>query len=222
MPISETIVASHFADARQQRESVLFGMWLFLLTEIMLFGGLLTAYAEYRWFYPASFAAGSRHLDLWLGTANTVVLIASSLTMALAHHATSDHHPRRLIVFLSLTMLLGGAFLVIKSVEYSHKYHEQLIPGPRFAWNEPLASHESTAAREPQRVELFFSLYFVMTGLHAVHMVGGLGLMAWLTAAAALRRRQAMAVELTGLYWHFVDVVWIFLFPLLYLIGRHS
>lgn len=239
MATARTTIADHFADAEQQHDAAAFGMWLFLLTEVMLFGALFTAYAVYRYLHPESFATASRHLDLGLGTANTAILIGSSLTMALAHHAAQHGQGRgRLLLFLSLTVLLGGAFLGIKAVEYDGKFDDHLVPGPHFQWDEQHAPDASThgeatsssagdaGARKDKAdvasIELFYSLYFVMTGLHAAHMVIGIGVLLVLMGLAWLRRVKPVAVEMTGLYWHFVDIVWIFLFPLLYLIGRHQ
>jgi len=232
MSIVEPTIADHFADARQQHESALFGMWLFLLTEVMLFGGLFTAYAVYRYQHPASFAAAAQHLDLWLGTVNTVVLISSSLTMALAHHAARHgRNKKSLLVCLTLTALLGMVFLGIKAIEYRHKFQDRLVPGENFHWPQHAEHHAAgpggeTTVRRPlahdESTELFYSLYFVMTGLHAVHMVVGVGLLMALIGLAQGRRLRPVTVELTGMYWHLVDIVWIFLFPLLYLIGRHQ
>ena len=206
-------VAHHFDDAEQQRGAASLGMWVFLVTEVMFFGGMFTAYVVYRTVFPAAFAHASNHLDVRLGTLNTVLLICSSLTMALAVHA-AQRGRRHVVPWLLATMALGAGFLGIKFAEYAHKFHEGLVPGPGFAWTGPDA---------PQ-AQLFLSLYFAMTGAHALHMVIGLGLLAWLVLGAR-RGRFGPAwhtpVELTGLYWHFVDIVWIFLFPLLYLIGRH-
>jgi cytochrome c oxidase subunit 3 len=203
-----------FDDAKQQYDSSSLGMWVFLLTEIMFFGGLFAGYAVYRVAYPAAFAEGSHHLDLVLGGVNTAVLIGSSLTMALAVHSAQVGARQALIRFLLLTILLGLVFLGIKGVEYAHKFEEQLVPGAAFRVTGPQA---------PQ-VQLFFAFYFSMTGMHALHMVIGLGLLARLVGQA-WRGRFSPAyftpVDLTGLYWHFVDLVWIFLFPLLYLLGRH-
>jgi len=204
----------HFADMGQQKEAGLLGMWLFLVTEVMFFGGLFTAYIVYRTLYPKAFLGGSHHLDVALGATNTILLIASSLTMALAVYNAQKGSRGRLILFLVLTLVLGAAFLGIKSVEYHHKYVEHLIPGPTFQF--PADGH-------PQQAQLFFSLYFAMTGMHALHMVIGIGILATLIGMAA-RNRFSTAyyspVEISGLYWHFVDIVWIFLFPLLYLIDR--
>ena len=208
-------LAHHFDDAAQQTESTSLGMWVFLATEVLFFGGLFAGYAVYRALYPAAFAAASHHLDVRLGSINTAILIASSLTMAMAVHGAQTGRRRSLVAFLVLTMILGAAFLGIKAVEYGHKWHEHLVPGPRFAFDTP----------EPGHAQLFFSFYFVMTGMHALHMVIGIVMMV-VFAGKALRGRYTAAyhapVELGGLYWHFVDIVWIFLFPLLYLIGRHG
>ena len=203
-----------FDDAAQQYEASALGMWVFLVTEIMFFGGLFTAYVAYRSAYPGAFGAASDHLDLTLGAINTAVLIGSSLTMALAVHSSQVGKRGRLTIFLLLTMLLGSVFLGIKAVEYADKFHHGLVPGPHFTFAGPEANH----------AQLFFSLYFAMTGLHAVHMIIGLGVLAVLVLQARKGRfgtRYHTPIELAGLYWHFVDIVWIFLFPLLYLIERH-
>jgi cytochrome c oxidase subunit 3 len=206
-------LAHHFTGMRQQSESATLGMWLFLLTEILFFGGLFAVYTVYRWKYPDAFAEGSHQLDVLLGAVNTGLLILSSLTMAMAVHSAQLGKKQALIVFLILTIILGSAFLGIKAVEYSHKYHEHLIPGPSFHLD-----------RNPVEGQLFFSLYFALTGMHAFHMIVGVGLLTWLIVKAAKGRFSPAwhsPVEMTGLYWHFVDIVWIFLFPLLYLLGRH-
>jgi cytochrome c oxidase subunit 3 len=205
-------LAHQFDDLEQQREAGTLGMWIFLVTEIMFFGGLFLLYTVYRWQYPHAFTAASHHLDVVLGAVNTAALIGSSLTMALAVHAAQEGRPGPLRLFLGLTMLLGGVFLAIKSVEYGHKFHEGLIPGPGFIFPGPDA---------PQ-ARIFFSLYFAMTGVHALHLAIGIGALGVLLVRARSAAAYDLPVELTGLYWHFVDVVWIFLFPLLYLIGRHG
>lgn len=204
-----------FDDAAQQYEASALGMWVFLVTEIMFFGGLFTAYVMYRTLYSHAFGDASNHLDLTMGAFNTVVLIGSSLTMALAVHAAQVGKRGAQVLFLLLTMLLGSVFLGVKVVEYAEKFHHGLVPGPYFTYHGPDA---------PQ-AQLFFSLYFAMTGLHALHMIIGLGILAVLVAQARAGRfgpAYSTPVELTGLYWHFVDIVWIFLFPLLYLIARHG
>ena len=183
------------------------------LTEIMFFGGLFTGYVVYRSLYAVAFAAGSHHLDLVLGSINTAVLIGSSLTMVLAVHAAQVGQRKLLVGFLLLTILLGLVFLGLKTVEYLHKFKDHLVPGSGFLYEGPHA-----------RQVTLFSFYFGMTGMHALHMIIGIGLLTVLAGRPGvtipplrtIRRSRAV-----GLYWHFVDIVWIFLFPLLYLIGRH-
>jgi cytochrome c oxidase subunit III len=204
-----------FESPAQQKDAASLGMWVFLVTEILFFGGLFLAYTIYRWENARAFAHASLHMDIRLGTINTAVLICSSLTMAMAVHSAALGRKRLLIVFLVVTMFLGGAFLGIKAVEYTDHIENHLFPGPGFHYPVPA---------DARAAEMFFSLYFAMTGLHALHMVVGLGL---LTTLLVLTRRGAFSpeyhtpIEICGLYWHFVDIVWIFLFPLLYLIGRH-
>lgn len=189
-------------------------MWLFLAQEILFFGGLFAAYALYHGLYPEAYAAGSAMLDIKLGGINTGVLIGSSLTMALAVHYAALGRKKPLVFFLTSTLVLGAVFLGIKYVEYSHKIHHNHFPGPHFHFDGP----------NPEKVELFVSLYFAMTGMHALHMIVGAGILIVLIGMAVKDKfspERYAAVENFGLYWHFVDVVWIFLFPLLYLIGRH-
>jgi len=205
----------HFESMAQQKEAASLGMWVFLVTEILFFGGLFLAYTIYRWQYARAFAHASQHMDVMLGTVNTAVLIFSSLTMAMAVHSAATGRRKLLIGFLVATMILGAAFLGIKAVEYTDHIHHHLFPGPGFHYPVP---------GDAKPAELFFSLYFAMTGLHALHMIVGLGI---LTTLLLMARRGRFTpgyntpVEVSGLYWHFVDIVWIFLFPLLYLIGRH-
>jgi len=204
----------HFDNLDQQFEASALGMWLFLVTEILFFGGLFLAYMIYRMQYPQAFAEASGHLNVVLGGVNTAVLIGSSLTMAMAVWAAQLGKREAQMAFLALTMVLGLAFLGIKAGEYSHKFHEGLVPGAHFRFD-----------GDAQHAQLFFSLYFVMTGLHAFHMIVGLVIMAVLFVMAwkgRFTRRYHTPVEISGLYWHFVDIVWIFLFPLLYLIDRHG
>lgn len=282
-----------FSDMQQQEDSVSIGMWAFLAQEIMFFGGLFTAYLVYRSRYPMAFAAGSNHLDVTMGFANTLVLIVSSLTMALTVYYAQRGNRNMQVIMIVLTMLFGATFLGVKVVEYSDKYQHGLVPVSGWNKRTPEAEHETTsatlpfetkvsaaeaehgeAAAEPahhanprgdfqidvakdmklpklaedehfltsseeigyksngvldpekfrDKVRIFFFLYFVMTGLHALHMIIGLGIMAWLLFMAYRNSFSAdyyMPVEMSGLYWHFVDIVWIFLFPLLYLLGRH-
>ncbi|MBI2963311.1 MAG: cytochrome c oxidase subunit 3 [Deltaproteobacteria bacterium] len=190
-------------------------MWAFLITEVLFFGGLFAAYTIYRLKYPAAFQKGSLTLDLYLGGFNTAVLIGSSLTMALAVHAAQTSRQKALVIFLAATLLLGSVFLGVKVIEYGDKFHHHHVPGPDFRWR---ASDRGPA-------QLYFSLYFAMTGMHALHMVVGVVVLAVLIVMALRRRFGAdyfTPIENFGLYWHFVDIVWIFLFPLLYLIGRHG
>jgi cytochrome c oxidase subunit 3 len=207
-------LAHHFDNLAQQNEAATLGMWVFLVTEVLFFGGALMAYAIYRSWYPEAFAAASHELNIVLGTINTAVLIASSLTMALSVHAAQTDDRKRLTLFLILTMVLGVAFLGIKGVEYYTKFVEHHVPGPGFQF-EPHYFHHA---------QIFFSIYFVLTGLHALHMIIGLGIMTWMLVwvrNGTITREYTSPIEISGLYWHFVDIVWIFLFPLLYLIGRH-
>jgi len=221
-------LAHQFDDLDQQHDASYFGMWIFLATEIMFFGGMFTAYTIYRHEYFSSFAAGSHLLNWKFGATNTVVLICSSLTMALAVHAAQTGHRKKLIAFLLLTLLLGLAFLGIKlTFEWSRDWAEHLVPGqlvpghPFAPQGETLKQLQEAHASLPP-VQLFMFFYFAMTGFHALHMVIGIGLLTVLTVMAAQGRFSSQRfnpVEGSGLYWHFVDIVWIFLFPLLYLIG---
>ena len=211
-PEARRYLQSHFDDLEQQRETSLLGMWTFLATEVLFFGALFLALTVYRYVYPVEFHAGSKHLKWYLGAINTAVLLTSSLTVALAVHYAHVNDRRHLVRCLIWTIVLGAAFLIVKAVEYSQEYTENLIPMLNFKHHGP---------GDPQKVQLFMFLYFAMTGLHATHMVIGLGLFAWLARRAKMGDFSAgyyTPVENIGLYWHFVDVVWIFLFPLLYLI----
>jgi len=206
--------AHQFDDAEQQYEASTLGMWVFLLTEIMFFGVMFTAYVVYRVTNPGVFVHASHHLNVTLGLFNTAVLITSSLTMALAVHGAQVGRRRQLLVMLGVTMLLGATFLGVKGYEYAHKFSEGLAPGAGFTYAGPDAAE----------AQLFFSIYFAMTGFHALHMVIGLGLLGTLLGLAwggMFGRHYHAPIEISGLYWHFVDIVWIFLFPLLYLIGLH-
>jgi cytochrome c oxidase subunit III len=207
-------LAHQFDSLEQQKESATLGMWLFLVQEILFFGGLFVTYLLYRWRDPIAFQAGSATLDIKLGLVNTVVLIASSLTMALAVRSAQIDQRKPLLRWLGATGALGFVFLVIKYFEYSAKWHHHLIPGANFHFEGEVGG----------RAELYFSLYFAMTGMHALHMIIGIAVLGWLFGRARKGEFGAAyynPVECFGLYWHFVDIVWIFLFPLLYLIGRH-
>jgi cytochrome c oxidase subunit 3 len=211
---TDALVRHHFDTAEQQEESSTLGMWVFLLTEIMFFGGMFGGYTVYRNIYPDAFASTSRYMNVTLGALNTAVLICSSFTMALAVRSAQLGYKRALIIFLVLTLSLGCVFLGVKAVEYHEKWVDHHVPGPGFHYDEP---------RYTQQAQILFFLYFAMTGMHALHMIVGAGLLTTLIVMAA-RNRFSVAwytpVDLIGLYWHFVDIVWIFLFPLLYLIGR--
>lgn len=210
---ASTALAHQFEDLEQQHEAASLGMWVFLATEVMFFGGLFAGYAIYRNLHPAGFAAGSHLLNVTIGALNTAVLICSSLTMALAVRAAQLGRKKPLVTFLILTMLLGLAFIVIKlTLEWRHDYLEGFAPGLNFTFAGPNA----------KSVELFFVFYFLMTGVHAAHMVVGVGVLAMVLAMAWKGRfspERYNTVETVGLYWHFIDIIWIFLFPLLYLIG---
>jgi cytochrome c oxidase subunit 3 len=202
----------HFFSMDQQLEASILGMWVFLVTEIMFFGGLFMAYIVYRTMYPEAWVEGSQELNVWLGALNTSVLICSSLTMVLAVRSAQIGSRKGQIVNLILTILLGTTFLVVKYFEYKAKFLHHLVPGPNF---DPHLA--------PQ-MQIFFSLYFIMTGVHAAHMVVGIGLMIVMLVMAWRGRFSPEyygPVEISGLYWHFVDIVWIFLFLLLYLLGFH-
>ena len=198
----------HFYSLDQQLEASTLGMWVFLVTEIMFFGGLFMAYLVYRTWYFHDFEEASRLLNVWLGATNTIVLIFSSLTMALAVRSAQIGSRFGLLLNLILTMLFGATFLVVKYFEYADKFAKGHVPGAHFIGT--------------NGEQLFFSLYFCLTGLHAIHMVVGLGLMTFIFIMSAKGKYTPQwytPVEISGLYWHFVDIVWIFLFPLLYLIG---
>lgn len=215
VPEHSTVLRHHFDNLEQQYESATLGMWTFLLTEIMFFGGMFAGYTICRFLYPQAYASTSQFMNIRLGATNTAVLIASSFTMALAVRSAQLGKRKAIMAFLALTILLGLVFLGIKGVEYHEKYVEHHIPGPTFQYSEP------EYARQAQ---ILFFLYFAMTGMHAVHMVIGVGILTTLLIMTYRRRFSAeyyTPVEMGGLYWHFVDIIWIFLFPLLYLIGLH-
>ena len=214
--IAQPELKHHFDDPAQQRESSTLGMWIFLATEIMFFGGMFCSYTVYRNAYPAAFASTSHFMNVTIGAINTGVLICSSLTMALAVRAAQINQKKALIWLLVATLLLGCVFLGLKGMEYHEKWLDHHVPGPNFYYAE---------AEYARQAEILFYLYFAMTGLHAVHMIVGGGLLITLIVMASRNRFSAAwytPVDMIGLYWHFVDIVWIFLFPLLYLIGRTS
>ena len=223
MSTASAHLAHHFDDIEQQTDAATLGMWLFLSTEVLFFGGMFAGYSLYRFWYPHAFEVGSHMLDIWLGAINTMVLLTSSLTMALAVHAAQSNDSRGTAKFLGWTILLGSVFLGIKAYEYTHKFEEHLVPGTSFSITEAAHHLPAEMVRDvnPDHVQLFFSFYFAMTGLHATHMVIGiaiLGVLVWMARREKFSSAYYTPVELTGLYWHFVDIVWVFLFPLLYLI----
>jgi cytochrome c oxidase subunit 3 len=190
----------------------------------MFFGGLFTAYVVYRGKWPQAFMEASHSLDWKLGAFNTSVLILSSLTMALAIWAAQVNRRKLIVGFLIATMVLGTTFLGVKVIEYSEKFHHHHVPGPHFVWDQE-EERPLPEGVTPNQLEVFFSLYFIMTGLHAIHMICGIGVLAALLRPSWKGRYTAAyhnPLECTGLYWHFVDIVWIFLFPLLYLLGAHA
>jgi cytochrome c oxidase subunit 3 len=202
----------HFVDSEQQMESARLGMWVFLLTEVLLFGGLFCFYAIYRAWYPDMFINAHHHLNVVMGATNTVVLITSSVTMALAIRSMQLGLKKQTLYNLVITLVLAGVFLVIKYFEYEHKIHLGQLPGKFYTFD----------GIEGTNPHVFFSVYFLMTGLHGLHVIGGMGIIGWMIYRT--RRNQFSPeyytpLELTGLYWHLVDLIWIFLFPLLYLIG---
>jgi cytochrome c oxidase subunit 3 len=208
-------VAEQFDDADQQTLAATFGMWCFLATEVLFFGGMFVTYISCRTRFPEDFAAGSGHMDFWLGTVNTGVLLTSSLLVALAHHAAETGRRKPLVGYLAATILLGLVFLGIKFYEYYDHISNGLLPGPSFDMAEA-ARHGG----DPRHIEIFFCLYFAMTGFHALHMLIGCGLIVTLAVLAWRRVIDAdypTPVAIGGLYWHFVDIVWVFLYPLLYL-----
>src|ERR1043165_7008326 len=226
----------HFENMEQQREAGTLGMWVFLVTEIMFFGGMFLAYTVYRSLYPAAFASASNHLDITLGAVNTGVLILSSFTMAMAVYFTQIGRQRAPVICLVLTLVLGLTFLGIKAVEYRDKYVDRLVPGylipsrpfgPEVQQEgQPFDEHKLhlLPGATVRQVEMFYWLYFAMTGMHALHMIIGAGLiitLIYLSLKERLDPEYHSPVEVVGLYWHFVDIIWIFLFPLLYLLGRH-
>ena len=208
-----TALAPQFDDAEQQRTASNLGIWIFLATEILFFGVLFAAYTITRVRFPEAFAAGSRLTNLPLAAVNTAVLVTSSLTMALGVHAARRGARRALVGWLGLTVALGCAFLAIKAVEYRLDYLEHLVPALDFRFAGPQAD----------QVELFFYMYFFITGVHALHVLIGIGCLATI---AVMGSRNAFSaayftpVDVTGLYWHLVDVIWLFVFPILYLISR--
>ncbi len=210
--VHEHHYAHHFSSADDEFEAAKQGMWIFLVTEVLMFGGLFVAYGIFRGLYPEMFHAAHKMLAVPMGALNTVVLITSSLTMALAVSATQKGRKNQAIGYLVVTFIFACCFLVVKYFEYSHKFHDGLLPAGFFT---------NTELKDPKS-PLFFSLYFMMTGLHGIHVLIGMGVIAWILRRT-MRNEFSPAfytpVELVGFYWHFVDLIWIYLFPLLYLVG---
>ncbi len=207
-----THLQHHFADSQQQRDSAKLGTWIFLLTEVLLFGGLFCFYSIYRSWNPDIFHNAHKFLDVSLGATNTVVLIVSSLTMALAIRSMQLGNRKQTIWLLVATVLLAATFMVIKYFEYTHKFHLGQLPGKWYTFT----------GIEGTNPHIFFSVYFLMTGLHGIHVLGGIGLIIWLiirTGKGEFSPEYYTPIEMIGLYWHLVDLIWIFLFPLFYLIG---
>lgn len=224
----------HFNSMDQQNDATRFAMWLFLLTEVMFFGGMFVAYMIYRNWYYVSFVAASHQLSVPMGGINSAILITSSFTMALGVWCAQMHRKAGLIFFLIITLVLGIVFLGIKAGEYKEKFEKHHYPGSHYSvqsFLNPASDPVAVAAKdkplpldEARRTELFFSLYFAMTGMHVLHMIVGMGILIFVIFQARLgayTTGHTAFVEYFGMYWHFVDVIWIFLFPLLYLINRH-
>jgi len=207
-----SFLAHHFSEVDQQKESAKLGMWLFLLTEILLFGGLFVTYAVFRAWNPDMFVDAHKQLDVFMGTLNTIVLITSSLTVALAIRSIQLGNKKRTVQLLFITILLAAVFLVVKYFEYSHKFHLGQLPGKFYTF-------EGLEGTNPH---VFFSIYFMMTGLHGVHVLLGILAISWVmirTSKNHFSPEYYTPVEMVGLYWHLVDLIWIYLFPLFYLIG---
>jgi cytochrome c oxidase subunit 3 len=217
-------LAHHFENLDQQKDAATLGMWAFLATEVLFFGGVLTAFAVYRYWYRAGFIAGTECQSVLIGTINTAVLLTSSLTMALAVRAATHRNQSALMLLLALTIVLGAAFIGVKGYEYTRDYHEGLLPGAStFHPTESVKEEWSRKGLSPvlREVELYFVFYFVLTGLHALHMIIGMTILGLMLTRARHGRYTSgypTPVEVIGLYWHFVDIVWIFLFPILYLL----
>ncbi|WP_437184996.1 cytochrome c oxidase subunit 3 family protein [Planctomicrobium sp. SH668] len=242
---SPSYLRHQFDDLQQQRTSAALGMWAFLVQEVLFFGGMFACYMVYRYWYFTEWDAASRTLDLFWGTINTGILLTSSLTMAFAVDAGKRGDSKAIQKWVMLTIVFGAAFLGVKAVEYADKWNHRHVPGPYFVWDKHAEdavhaagdAHAATPSKDPLHtdghslphfdntgpVQLFFSFYFVMTGFHALHMVIGFGLLITLWIQAGMNKFAAeyyTPIEMVGLYWHFVDIVWVFLFPLLYLIDR--
>jgi cytochrome c oxidase subunit 3 len=209
---AHTALQEQFEEMPQQKEAATLGMWAFLATEVLFFGPMFMSYIAYRYAYPQAFAAASHHTILLYGTINTAILLTSSLTMVLAVNAAQENNRKWMFRYLASTVFLGLLFLGVKGLEYHQDLREHLWPGLNFT------------KELPPQAQIFWVLYWIMTGVHAVHVTVGIGLlslMSWMTSRGAFSDRYFTPVEMTGLYWHFVDIIWIFLYPLLYLLKAH-
>ncbi|PAU93465.1 cytochrome C oxidase subunit III [Aliifodinibius salipaludis] len=201
----------HFVDADQQFATAKLGMWIFLVTEILMFGGLFAAYIVFRLWYPDLFTQASTELNTFWGGVNTVVLIGSSLTVAMAIKSAQLNQKKNIAINLGITLALAAVFMVIKYFEWTHKFELGIFPGQFYDFG----------GIEHEKANVFFSLYYLMTGLHGIHVLVGMGLMGWLLWRSLnnhFNSEYYTPIEITGLYWHLVDIIWIFLFPLFYLI----
>ena len=214
-PNAPSHLKHYFHDVNQQYETSKFAMWAFILTEVLTFAGLFVAYIVYRSWYPDMFVDAHKLLDVNKGLTNTVVLITSSLTMALAIWAIQKNNKKLSVLMLVATFVFALAFLGIKYLEYSHKFEVGQLPGLYYSYMGPDAAHLNNP-------HIFFSIYFIMTGLHGLHVAIGMGLIAWLiysTYKGNLSPEYYTPMEMIGIFWHLVDLIWIYLFPLFYLIG---
>lgn len=205
-------VAHHFKDAEHEFETSKHGVWAFLVTEVLMFGGFFVGYAIFHNLYPEMFAEGASHLDWRMGFLNTLVLITSSLTMALGIYYCQKNDQKKAVMHLTITLICGAIFMIVKYFEYSHKFHMGLYPGKFFSYD----------GAQAENLGLYFSFYFGMTGLHGLHVLIGMGLILWVLLRARkgeFSEKYYTPVEGVGLFWHLVDLIWIYLFPLLYLIG---
>ncbi len=225
-----SVLAHHFDTIEQQRSTMRLGMWMFLVTEALFFGGAFCAYAANRVWYPRDFEAGSSQLNVFIAGINSLLLLTSSLTITLAIHAAQEGKKSKLFWLLTVTILLAVSFLGMKAYEYYSDYEEALVPGLRFDESKfmpaTLPSPDAPTINQinPDRVKMFFMFYYIMTGLHVLHMIVGIGVMVWLWLKAyrgEIHEQKFLLIEITSLYWHFVDLVWLFIVPALYLAGIH-
>lgn len=206
--------AHHYKDAAHEMETSKFGLWLFLCTEILMFGGLFVGYAIFHSKMPEIFVTGSKFLDWRLGALNTVILLLSSFTVVLSIYYAQTNQKKKVLINLYITLLCAAGFMIVKYIEYTHKIHLGLLPGGMFSY--------TGEGAEVAGLPLYFSFYFMMTGLHGTHVLAGMGLITWLIVRAHKGHfgpKYYTPIECVGLFWHLVDLIWIYLFPLLYLVG---